>query len=133
MKENEVIIYHNPECGTSRNVLGLIQNAGIEPLIIEYLKMPPSKQTLQTLIKDAGLKPSEALRRNVSEFEALEGLTLSEDQIIEQMLLTPILINRPFVVTAKGTALCRPSEKVLEILLQPQSDHFYKEDGEKVI
>lgn len=133
MKENEVIIYHNPECGTSRNVLGLIQNAGIEPLIIEYLKTPPSKQTLQTLIKDAGLKPSEALRRNVSEFEALEGLTLSEDQIIEQMLLTPILINRPFVVTAKGTALCRPSEKVLEILLQPQSDHFYKEDGEKVI
>lgn len=133
MKENEVIIYHNPECGTSRNVLGLIQNAGIEPLIIEYLKTPPSKQTLQTLIKDAGLKPSEALRRNVSEFEALEGLTLSEDQIIEQMLLTPILINRPFVVTAKGTALCRPSEKVLEILIQPQSDHFYKEDGEKVI
>lgn len=133
MKEKEVIIYHNPDCGTSRNVLGLIRNAGIEPLIIEYLKAPPSKQQLQTLISSAGLKPSDALRRNVSEFEALKEQDLSEDQVIDQMLLTPILINRPFVVTAKGTALCRPSEKVLEILTQPQTDSFYKEDGEKVI
>lgn len=133
MKEKEVIIYHNPDCGTSRNVLGLIRNAGIEPLIIEYLKTPPSKQELQTLIHSAGLKPSEALRRNVSEFDALKEQELSEDQVIDQMLLTPILINRPFVVTAKGTALCRPSEKVLEILTQPQTDSFYKEDGEKVI
>src|SRR5699024_388143 len=133
MKEKEVIIYHNPDCGTSRNVLGLIRNAGIEPLIIEYLKTPPSKQELQTLIHSAGLKPSEALRKNVNEFDALKEQELSEDQVIDQMLLTPILINGPIVVTAKGTALCRPSEKVLEILTQPQTDSFYKEDGEKVI
>lgn len=133
MKKNEVVIYHNPECGTSRNVLGLIRNTGIEPIIIEYLKTPPSKKELKTLIFSAGLKPSEAIRKNVSEFEIIKNQVLTEDQIIDRMLSAPILINRPFVVTSKGTALCRPSEKVLEILTQPQLNAFYKEDGEKVV
>lgn len=133
MKNNEVIIYHNPDCGTSRNVLGLIRNTGIEPIIIEYLKTPPLKHELKKLIFSAGLKPSEALRKNVNEFELIKNQVLSEEQIINHMLLTPILINRPFVVTSKGTALCRPSEKVLEILTKPQLNSFYKEDGEKVV
>ena len=130
-----VIIYHNPSCGTSRNVLGLIRNSGIEPTIINYLENPPSRNDLLMILKDSNLTPREALRENVEEFARLnlEDLSLSDEFIIDGMLKHPILINRPFVVTNKGTKLCRPSETVLEILESPQIDEFYKEDGERVI
>ncbi len=130
-----VIIYHNPNCGTSRNVLGLIRNSGMEPTIIHYLENPPSKNELLTLLENSGLTPREALRENVEEFTRLnlDDLSLSDDVIIAAMLEHLILINRPFVMTNKGTRLCRPSEVVLEILESPQLKSFYKEDGERVI
>ena len=116
-----VIIYHNPNCGTSRNVLGLIRNSGMEPTIIHYLENPPSKNELLTLLENSGLTPREALRENVEEFTRLnlDDLSLSDDVIIAAMLEHLILINRPFVITNKGTRLCRPSEVVLEILESP--------------
>ena len=130
-----VIIYHNLNCGTSRNVLGLIRNSGMEPTIIHYLENPPSKNELLTLLENSGLTPREALRENVEEFTRLnlDDLSLSDDVIIAAMLEHLILINRPFVMTNKGTRLCRPSEVVLEILESPQLKSFYKEDGERVI
>lgn len=130
-----VTIYHNPNCGTSRNVLALIRNAGIEPHIIEYLKTPPSESDLRGLLAASGLSARSALRTNVPEFQAfqLDDDTLSEEAVIAAMLQAPILINRPFVVTPLGTALCRPSEKVLDILPSPQQGVFFKEDGEPVI
>lgn len=130
-----VVIYHNPNCGTSRNVLGLIRNSGVEPTIIHYLENPPSLNELLTLLKNSGLTPREALRANVEEFARLnlDDLSLSDDVIISAMLEHPILINRPFVITNKGTRLCRPSELVLEILESPQLKSFYKEDGERII
>lgn len=130
-----VIIYHNPACGTSRNVLALIRNAGIEPEIIEYLHHPPDEAALRRLLADSGLSARAALRVNVPEF-AQYGLAdegLSETQIIAAMLQAPILINRPFVVTEIGTALCRPSEKVLALLPAPQQGAFFKEDGGQVV
>ena len=130
-----VIIYHNPACGTSRNVLAFIRNAGIEPEIIEYLHHPPDEAALRRLLADSGLSARAALRVNVPEF-AQYGLAdegLSETQIIAAMLQAPILINRPFVVTAIGTALCRPSEKVLALLPAPQQGVFFKEDGAQVV
>ena len=128
-------IYHNPECGTSRNTLGLIRNAGIEPIVIEYLNTPPSRAELIDLIGRAGLTVRAAIRQKDTPFEAL-GLAnpaLTDEQLLDAMLARPILINRPFVVTEKGVRLCRPSEIVLEILTQPQIGPFTKEDGQAVI
>ena len=128
-------IYHNPACGTSRNTLALIRNAGIEPTIIEYLRTPPTRGQLAALIAAAGLGVREALREKGTPFDEL-GLgdpALSDDQLLDAMLAHPILINRPFVVTPLGTRLCRPSELVLDILPQPQQGFFAKEDGEVVI
>jgi len=129
-----VTIYHNPICGTSRNVLALIRNAGIEPEVIEYLKNPPSRATLVSLIGRAGLTPRALLRETGTPYAEL-GLAdpaLSDDELLDAMLAHPILINRPLVVTAVGVKLCRPSETVLE-LLPPQLGAFAKEDGEAVV
>jgi len=118
-----VTIYHNPACGTSRNTLALIRNAGIEPEVIEYLKRPPSRATLSRLIKDAGLSVREALREKEKLFAelGLADASLTDEQLLDAMLAHPILINRPFVVTPAGTRLCRPSELLLEILPAPQA------------
>ncbi|HEV2679050.1 MAG TPA: arsenate reductase (glutaredoxin) [Rhodanobacter sp.] len=124
-------IYHNPDCGTSRNTLALIRHAGIEPTVIEYLKTPPSREQLIRLIDEAMLKPREALREKGTPFAEL-GLgeaSVTDDVILDAMLRHPILINRPFVVTPRGTRLCRPSEVVLDIL-PPITKPFTKEDGE---
>ncbi|MDQ2639376.1 MAG: arsenate reductase (glutaredoxin) [Pseudomonadota bacterium] len=128
-------IYHNPACGTSRNTLALIRNAGIEPTIIEYLRTPLTRQELAALIAAAGLSVREALREKGTPFHEL-GLgdqTLTDDQLLDAMATHPILLNRPFVATSLGTRLCRPSELVLDILPQPQQGYFAKEDGEVVI
>jgi arsenate reductase len=132
---NETVIYHNPQCGTSRNTLALIRNAGIEPTVIEYLRDPPTRDQLQKLIADAGLTVREVLREKGTPYQELnlEDPTLTDSQLLDQMLSHPILINRPFVVTSVGTRLCRPSEAVLDILPQPQKGFFAKEDGEVVI
>jgi arsenate reductase len=131
----KVKIYHNPECGTSRNTLALIRNAKIEPEVIEYLVTPPSKNELIQMIVNAGLTVREAIRKNVvpySELE-LERDDWTDEQLLDFMLQYPILINRPFVVTELGTRLSRPSELVLEILPLSQKGAFTKEDGEQVI
>ena len=131
----DVVIYHNPECGTSRNTLCLIRNAGIEPHIIEYLKTPPSRSLLEQLIARAGMKPRELLREKGTPYAEL-GLgdeSLSDDVLVDAMMAHPILINRPLVVTPLGVRLCRPSEVVLDILPNRQKGAFSKEDGERVI
>jgi arsenate reductase (glutaredoxin) len=128
-------IYHNPQCETSRNTLALIRNAGIEPVVVEYLQHPPSRKQLEEMIEASGLTVREALRQKGTPFLEL-GLgnpTLSDEQLLDAMLQHPILINRPFVVTERGTRLSRPSEVVLDILPQPQRGYFAKEDGEVVI
>jgi arsenate reductase (glutaredoxin) len=115
---SEVTIYHNPACGTSRNTLGLLRAAGIEPRVIEYLLRPPTREQLRILIADAGLSVRQALREKDTPFHEL-GLgnpALTDEQLLDAMMAHPILINRPFVVTPLGTRLCRPSERVLEIL-----------------
>jgi arsenate reductase len=117
-----VTIYHNPACGTSRNTLALIRNAGIEPTVIEYLKAPPDRATLQSLLQRMGIEPRALLREKGTPFAEL-GLGAShwsDDELIDQMLAHPILINRPIVVTPWGVKLCRPSEVVLDILPLPQ-------------
>ena len=131
----KVKIYHNPECGTSRNTLALIRNANIEPEVIEYLVTPPSKNELIQMIADAGLTVREAIRKNVEPYRDLElgREDWTDEQLLDFMLQHPILINRPFVVTELGTRLSRPSELVLEILPLPQKDAFSKEDGEQVL
>jgi len=131
----KVKIYHNPECGTSRNTLALIRNANIEPEVIEYLVNPPSKAELTQLIADAGLTVRDAIRKNVAPYSelALERDDWTDEQLLDFMLQYPILINRPFVVTDLVTRLSRPSEIVLEILPLPQKGAFTKEDGEQVI
>ena len=128
-------IYHNPDCGTSRNTLALIRNANIEPEIIEYLVNPPSKRELIQLIADTGLTVREAIRKNVDPSHDLElgREDWTDEQLLDFMLQHPILINRPFVVTELGTRLSRPSELVLEILPLPQKGAFSKEDGEQVL
>lgn len=129
-----VTIYHNPDCGTSRNTLALIRHAGIEPTVVEYLKNPPTREQLIKLIDEAMLRPREALREKGTPFAEL-GLGspgIADEAIIDAMLRHPILINRPFVVTPMGTRLCRPSEVVLAIL-PPVTKPFVKEDGEVVI
>ena len=130
----DVIIYHNPDCGTSRNTLGLIRNAGVEPHIIEYLKTPPSRALLVQLIERAGLSARSILREKGTPYADL-GLgdpELSDDALLDAMMAHPILINRPLVVSPKGVKLCRPSEAVLD-LLPPQRGEFVKEDGERVV
>lgn len=130
-----ITIYHNPECGTSRNTLALIRNSGAEPTIIYYLETPPSRDELRQLIAAMAIPVRALLRQNVEPYDAL-GLAedrFTDDQLIDFMLQHPILINRPIVVTPRGTRLCRPSEMVLEILTAPQKGAFVKEDGERVI
>ena len=131
----DVTIYHNPACGTSRNTLALIRNTGIEPNVIEYLKTPPTRSELIQLIQDAKLTVRAAIRKNVDPYRdlALDREDWTDEQLISFMLEHPILINRPFVVTERGTRLCRPSELVLDILTLPQKGAFTKEDGEQVI
>lgn len=132
---NPVKIYHNPACGTSRNTLALIRHAGIEPIVIEYLQTPPSKDELIQLIKDSNLTVRETIRKNVDPYKDLdlEQDHWTDEQLIDFMVQYPILINRPFVVTPKGTRLCRPSEIVLDILYTQNLSYFAKEDGEVII
>ncbi len=130
-----VTIYHNPDCGTSRNTLAMIRQSGIEPNVIEYLKTPPPLGMLTRLIADAGLTVRQALRKKDTPYEAL-GLNdpgKSDDDLVLAMVAHPILLNRPFVVTPKGTRLCRPSEVVLDILENPDIGPFTKDDGEVII
>ena len=130
-----VTIYHNPDCGTSRNTLALIRNAGIEPAIIEYLKTPPDRATLVDLIAKSGLAVSDVVRQKEKVYTAskLDTPTTSDDELIDAMLAHPILINRPLVVVGDQVRLCRPSEVVLDILPAPQRGAFTKEDGEHII
>jgi arsenate reductase len=130
----DVIIYHNPDCGTSRNTLAMIRNAGIEPHVVEYVKIPPTRLLLRQLIARMGVSVRDVLREKGTPFQEL-GLgdpSLSDDQLLDAMTAHPILINRPIVVTPKGVRLCRPSEAVLDIL-PPQQGEFVKEDGEPVV
>jgi arsenate reductase len=130
-----VTIYHNPQCGTSRNVLALIRNAGIEPEVIEYLKTPPTRETLKELIAQMGVPVREVIRQKEAVYKelGLDDPALGDDALIDAMLAHPILINRPIVVTPLATRLCRPSEAVLDILPTPQQGAFSKEDGERVV
>jgi arsenate reductase len=131
---DETVIYHNPDCGTSRNTLALIRATGIEPTVVEYLQAPPDRQTLERLVASADLTPRELLRQKGTPFGEL-GLadeSLTNDALFDAMLAHPILINRPLVETALGARLCRPSELVLEILPASLSEDFVKEDGEVV-
>ena len=130
-----VTIYHNPDCGTSRNTLAMIRNAGIEPEVIEYLKNPPDRATLKDLIERAGLTVRATLREKGTPYAelGLAEVSLSDEQLLDAMLAHPILINRPIVVTPLGVRLCRPSEVVLDILPAAQQGAFIKEDGEPVI
>lgn len=131
----EVTIYHNPACGTSRNTLALIQAAGIEPSIVEYLQSPPSRHDLAKMISDAGLTVREAIRAKGTPYGdlGLDNPNLTDEQLLDVMIATPILINRPFVVTPLGTRLARPSEAVLDILPETFKGSFTKEDGEQVL
>ncbi|ABC91309.1 arsenate reductase protein [Rhizobium etli CFN 42] len=130
-----VTIYHNPACGTSRNTLAMIRNAGIEPAIIDYVSTPPSRAELVKMIADAGLTVRQALREKDTPYAelGLDNPDLTDDQLLDAMLAHPILINRPFVITPLGTRLSRPSELVLEILPETHKGAFTKEDGEKVL
>lgn len=128
-------IYHNPDCGTSRNTLAMIRQSGEDPEVIEYLTHPPTRERLAWLIKEAGLTVRQAIRQKDTPYDAL-GLSnpsLSDPALLDAMMAHPILINRPFVVTTKGVRLCRPSEVVLDILENPDIGPFVKEDGEVVI
>jgi len=131
----DVTIFHNPACGTSRNTLGLIRNAGIEPTVIEYLNNPPDRATLVDMIQRAGLSVRGAVSEKGTPFLelGLDEPAVTDEQLLDAMLAHPILINRPFVVTPLGVRLCRPSEVVLDILPAPQKGAFTKEDGEPVI
>lgn len=135
MSTHDVIIYHNPNCGTSRNTLGLIRNAGIEPHVIEYLKTPPARALLVELIERMGITARALLREKGTPYHelGLSNSSLTDDGLLDAMMAHPVLINRPIVVTAKGVKLCRPSEVVLDILPLPQRGEFRKEDGELVI
>jgi arsenate reductase len=130
-----VTIYHNPECGTSRNTLAMIRNAGIEPTVVEYLKTPPTRERLVELIGRSGLSVRETLRQKGTPYAelGLDDPLLGDDKLLDAMLEHPILINRPFVETPHGVRLCRPSEVVLDILPEAQNVPFTKEDGEIVI
>ncbi|MGI8398488.1 arsenate reductase (glutaredoxin) [Agrobacterium deltaense] len=131
----DITIYHNPSCGTSRNTLALIRAAGIEPTVIEYLREPPTRENLAGMIADAGLTVREAMREKGTPYAqlGLDNPDLNDDQLLDAMMQTPILINRPFVVTPLGTRLARPSEVVLDILPDAFKGPFFKEDGEQVL
>jgi arsenate reductase len=131
----DITIYHNPKCGTSRNVLALIRNTGAEPEVIEYLKAPPSRDKLLELIAQMAVPVRDVMRRKEALYEelALDNPLLADDALVDAMLAHPILINRPIVATPLGTRLCRPSEAVLGILPLPQRAAFAKEDGEPVV
>ncbi|MBY5903857.1 arsenate reductase (glutaredoxin) [Rhizobium leguminosarum] len=131
----DVTIYHNPDCGTSRNTLEMIRNAGIEPTVIEYLKTPPSRAELTKMIAEGGLTVRQAIRDKGTPYAelGLDDPDLTDDQLLDAMLKDPILINRPFVVTPLGTRLSRPSEVVLDILPDTHQGAFTKEDGERVL
>ena len=130
----DVVIYHNPDCGTSRNTLAMIRNAGIEPHIIEYLKSPPSRRLLEQLIVRMGIAPRDLLREKATPYAelGLDDPALSNAALIDAMMAHPILINRPIVVSPQGVRRCRPSERVLDLLPQQQAA-FSKEDGEEVV
>lgn len=132
---SDIIIYHNPECGTSRNALGMIRNAGIEPHVVEYLKTPPSRAMLEGLIVRAGITPRKLLREKGTPFAelGLDDPTRSDEQLIDAMMEHPVLINRPLVVSPLGVRLCRPSEEVLDLIPADQQAAFVKEDGEQVV
>ena len=132
---SSITIFHNPACGTSRNTLALIRNSGEEPRVIEYLKTPPSKETLRELLAAMAMAPRALLRRKGTPYDelGLDDSRWSDEQLLDFMLAHPILINRPIVATPIGTRLCRPSEEVLDILPSPQKGPFTKEDGEMVI
>ncbi|MBD3761673.1 arsenate reductase (glutaredoxin) [Rhizorhabdus sp.] len=131
----DIIIYHNPDCGTSRNALAMIRNAGIEPHVVEYLKTPPSRAMLESLIARAGMTPRALLREKGTPYAelGLDDPALSDAQLIDAMMAHPILINRPLVASPLGVKLCRPSEAVLDIIPGAQRGAFAKEDGEQVI
>ena len=130
-----VKIFHNPKCGTSRNTLALIRNSGVEPEVVLYLETPPSKEQLKKLIADMGIPVGDVLRQKGTPYEELDlgNAKWSDEELLDFMMAHPILINRPIVVTSRGTKLCRPSEVVLDILEKPQRGSFAKEDGEVVI
>lgn len=131
---SSITIYHNPACGTSRNTLAMIRASGVEPQVIEYLKMPPSREKLVELIEKMGITPRQLLREKGTPYAelGLDNLSLLDDALLDAMLQHPILINRPIVVTHKGATLCRPSELVLPLLDNPNIGRFVKEDGEVV-
>ncbi|MDX5986085.1 arsenate reductase (glutaredoxin) [Sphingomonas echinoides] len=131
----DIIVYHNPACGTSRNTLAMIRNAGIEPHVVEYLKTPPSRALLEQLIARAGMRPRDLLREKGTPYAelGLDDESLSDAALVDAMMAHPILINRPLVVSPLGVTLCRPSERVLDLLPTPQHGAFTKEDGEQVI
>ena len=131
----DIVIYHNPECGTSRNAVAMIRNAGIEPHVVEYLKTPPARALLVGLIQRAGMTPRELLREKGTPYAelGLGDMSLSDDALVDAMMAHPILINRPLVVSPLGVKLCRPSEAVLDLLPSGQLTAFAKEDGEQVI
>ena len=130
-----VKIFHNPKCGTSRNTLALIRNSGVEPEVVLYLETPPSKEQLKKLISDMSMPVRDVLRQKGTPYEELDlgNEKWSDEELLDFMMTHPILINRPIVVTPMGTKLCRPSEVVLDILVNPQLVAFTKEDGEVVI
>ncbi|MBB3860674.1 arsenate reductase [Novosphingobium hassiacum] len=132
---NDIIIYHNPACGTSRNALAMIRNAGIEPHVVEYLKTPPSRAMLESLIERAGISARALLREKGTPYAelGLDDLALPDADLIDEMLAHPVLINRPLVVSPLGVSLCRPSELVLDLLPEGPRAAFTKEDGEMVI
>lgn len=131
----DIVIYHNPECGTSRNALAMIRNAGIEPHVVEYLKTPPARALLESLIERAGISPRALLREKGTPFAdlGLDNPALTDAQLIDAMMEHPILINRPLVVSPLGVKLCRPSEELLDLIPADQRGPFAKEDGEQVI
>lgn len=131
----DIIIYHNPDCGTSRNTLAMIRNAAIEPHVIEYLKTPPARALLVELMDRAGMTPRDLLREKGTPYAelGLSDASLSDDALVDAMMTHPILINRPLVVSPLGVKLCRPSEAVLDLLPTGQLGAFAKEDGEKVV
>lgn len=131
----DITIYHNPACGTSRNVLAMIRNSGVEPMVIEYLKNPPSTQQIQTWLAAMGATVRQVLREKGTPYAELDlgNPQWTDEQLLDFIRQHPILLNRPFVITPLGVRLCRPSEVVLEILPTPQQGPFIKEDGEVVI
>ncbi|MFN7103874.1 MAG: arsenate reductase (glutaredoxin) [Pseudorhizobium sp.] len=131
----DIIIYHNPDCGTSRNTLAMIRNAGLEPHVVEYLKTPPSRDLLIQLIGRMGISARELLREKGTPYAdlGLQDEALGDDELLDAMMEHPILINRPIVVSPVGVKLCRPSEAVLDLLPAPQLGAFAKEDGEAVV